>query len=281
MKTVTTTICIEEIPTDGHSPAKCICDDGKMYFVKYLSAKSFKQDEIHCLVFEWVCSMLLRELNIPTPDTALVRVNQDAIAPGIITINKRTFKDGIIGFGSREIENSDIARITESIKNRKNYRRLLNPEDLVKIALFDLWVDNADRKESNLNLLTHAQNGKIKFYAIDHAFTFGGIEGMRIFNAKTQVSTYRKLISSQYFKSITGFLPKMERRRVIEETLTLVRSLNIAEILDEAFSVIPTSWVLNTQIKTMMEAFLASPERIQQVEYQIKNSLLNQKRKKK
>ena len=100
LKHVESTILIQELETDGHSPLKFLCSDGKVYYVKYRSGKSFDKTEINCLVYEMVCTRLLQLLGIPTPDLALVTVRTDSIAPGQVKINKRYIKDGIIGIGS-------------------------------------------------------------------------------------------------------------------------------------------------------------------------------------
>jgi hypothetical protein len=72
MKTVRTIVFIEEIPTDGHSPMKFLCDDGQIYYCKYRLTS--KREELDCLIYEVVNHFLLKALSIPTPEIALVEL---------------------------------------------------------------------------------------------------------------------------------------------------------------------------------------------------------------
>jgi hypothetical protein len=45
-----------------------------------------------------------------------------------------------------------------------------------------------DRHSENYNLLTRLADNKLRFYAIDHAFCFGGLNGMNTFNERSTVS---------------------------------------------------------------------------------------------
>jgi hypothetical protein len=142
-----------------------------MYFVKYRSGKSLDKNEINCLVFEIVCTSLLQQLNVPVPEQALVTINENSYAPGQLVVNKKYIKQGVIAWGSKEIIRADLVKEIEQVKKKTEFNKLLNPNDLIRIAIFDLWVDNADRHTENYNLLVKMQEGKLKIIAIDHAFT--------------------------------------------------------------------------------------------------------------
>lgn len=191
MKQVESKILIEELETDGHSPMKFICSDGEVYYVKYRSGKSLDKNEINCLVFEMVCTSILQRLHIPVPEQALITINPNSYVTGQLVSNKKYTKGGIIAWGSKEIQQTDLIKEIEQIQKKKEFNKLLNPEDLIRIAIFDLWVDNADRNSSNYNLITKLEDGKLKIISIDHAFTFGGLKGMNIFNATTRPNSYK------------------------------------------------------------------------------------------
>ncbi len=173
-----------------------------------------------------ICTALLQHLQIPTPEQALVIISEHSYAKGQIIISKRYIKPGIIGLGSKEIVNADMVKEIESVNNRKQFNRLLNPDDLIRIAVFDLWVDNVDRHSENYNLLTKLEDNKLRFYAIDHAFCFGGLNGMNTFNERSTVSTYKKLIVSQYFRSIAKHYTKAQRLEIVNDCLSLVDLLH-------------------------------------------------------
>jgi hypothetical protein len=81
IKNVNTVTLLEEIPTDGHSPMKFLCDDGMIYYCKYRSGYSLNAGEIDFLVYEIVCHYLLKGLEIPTPEIALVTLRKDSYKP--------------------------------------------------------------------------------------------------------------------------------------------------------------------------------------------------------
>lgn len=157
---------------------------------------------------------------------------------------------------------ADIVKEIEPIREKKEFNRLKNPDDLIRIAIFDLWVDNADRRGENYNLLLKMEEGKLKFIAIDHAFTFGGLSGMNIFNASTLPNSYRKLIESQYFRSVVKHFNKSERLEITNQFVSLVSHLDIEKIINEAFAQIPEQWEINPTLRKRIIDFLQSNQRI-------------------
>ncbi len=278
MKHVETRILIHKLETDGHSPMKFICSDGFVYYVKYRSGKSFDKNEINCLVFEMVCTRLLQQLKVPTPEQALVTIADGSYVKGQLKANKRYIRPEVIALGSKEIERSDLIKEIEVIKKRTEFNRLLYPGDLIRIALFDLWVDNYDRHSDNYNLLTKMEEGKLQYIAIDHAFAFGGLKGMNIFNETTPVNPNRKLIQSQYFKSVVGFIAQKEQSEIIKGFLSLLKELPINDLIDEVFSQIPEQWQIPPLLKGRIIAFLHSEQRLVSLQQIISLNLINIKR---
>lgn len=273
MKKVETILLIEELQTDGHSPMKFICSDGSMYFVKYRSGKSLDKNEINCLVFEMVCTKLLQQLTIPVPDQALVTIVENSYFPQQLVTNRKYTKDGVIAWGSKEIIHSDLVKEAELIQRKREFNKLGNPEDLIRIALFDIWVDNVDRHSDNYNLLTKMENGKLNFITIDHAFTFGGLKGMNIFNPNSIPNIYKKFIASQYFNSVVKFIDKTQGLEIAGHFISLISKLEIENIINEVFTQIPAQWNINPTLKKRMIEFLQSKKRITTLEQICKQHL--------
>ncbi|MCY7292689.1 MAG: hypothetical protein LH615_10980 [Ferruginibacter sp.] len=280
MKQVTTKILIEELQTDGHSPMKFICSDGAVYFVKYRSGKSFNKNEIHCLVFEMLCTALLKGLHIPVPDDALVIIDENSFAPGQLVTNKRYARHGVIAWGSKEIVHADLVKEIEQIKHKKEFNKLENPADLIRIAIFDVWIDNADRHSGNYNLLLKMEDSRLKIITIDHAFTFGGLKGMNIFNPTTLPAVNKKLIESQYFQSAIKYFNNEQRIDIATQFLSLIPQLNIENIVHEVFAEIPAQWEINPTLEKRIIDFLTSEQRYPTLNHICKKALQKNFRRK-
>lgn len=212
---VNTEFLVEEIKTSGHAPLKFICEDGATYYCKYLT--QFDATEINCLAYEVVSHYLLKALNIPTPDIALVEITQGTLDKTKIKINRR-LREGDICFGSRSVEPSTEISEFEVCNTKRDYNSIHNPEDIVKIAMFDLWINNVDRGRFidpgfNYNLLSAAHGDKRKIMAFDHAFVFGGVNQIGIFNPTMGVERYDKLHSSDFYRSC---MPYMDYNTFVE-----------------------------------------------------------------
>lgn len=251
-----------------------ICSNGSVYYVKYRSGKSFDRQEINCLVFEMLCTKLLTALSVPTPEQALVTIMADSYYKHQLRANKRTLRDGVIAWGSKEIEQSDIVKGIELVLKQKEFNRYSNPSDLIKIAIFDLWTDNVDRHTENYNLLVGVEDKKLKIIAIDHAFAFGGLKGMNIFNEKSAPNLVKKLIKSDFFRSIVKFISQQERINIVNDFLNLINSLNIEDLVNDIFDEIPVPWDVDSKLKYRIIGFLTSQERLKAVEYISKQELM-------
>ena len=153
MLLIKTLIILEEIETDGHSPMKFLCSDGEIYYCKY--RVSSKIEELDCLIYEVICSRLANFFSIPTPEIAIVELAPNCFTMKDIPRNKKYAKVGQFCFGSKDIKNGNLITGLELVNSLFDLEKIYNPYDLVKIALFDLWIDNDDRgKKQNYNLLT-------------------------------------------------------------------------------------------------------------------------------
>lgn len=273
----------EEIPTDGHSPMHFKCDDGNFYYCKYRT--QLKKEELDCLVYELVCHFLLKKLNIPTPDVALAIIEKDTYDIKKLKANKRYIKSGNICFASKEAANVILVTGIQSIAKKTQTNKFENFYDLLKIAMFDLWVDNADRgngRKENYNLLfqtiqvqsedTLAPQTKFRWLAFDHAFAFGGNQRLRMFNETMMPYTSLKLIESQYYKSFKKYFNPETYKSIVENFLTLQHH-ELKGIILNVFSQIPAEWRIPPNLADKIVAFLANQNRINSVKQLTLNSL--------
>lgn len=252
--TLTATYFIRQVPTDGHSPLLISADDQENYYVKYLN--SIKIEEFALLVYEMIAVKLLKELNLPCAEQALIHIPPSLI-PKEVSYSRK-WKSDAIAWGSKEIENAVLVSELNSFRNKNIFNQIQNPHDIIRIALFDLWVDNNDRKQTNYNLIIKQNNSRIKFVPIDHGAIFGGFNGISVFNETNICSANNKLISSDLFRDIVSRIPLEKQLQVSKEFLNLLSQIQIKEVLNDVFQNIPASWKINETLKDRIEKFLLS-----------------------
>jgi len=167
-------------------------------------------------------------------------------------------------FWIKRNKNSNLVTGLELVNNAESLHVIYNPYDLIKIAVFDLWINNADRgRNENYNLLTSSQNSKLKIWAFNHAFAFGGVNELRIFNSKTKPNIDDKLISTLYFSSLTA---QLDLSTCLETISTIVDSFyQLAEAILIAFEEIPSDWKVFPGLKPKIDSFLLDSNRIELV----------------
>jgi hypothetical protein len=134
-------------------PVLCRAENGEHYIVKGTGCA--KQG----LIAEWIAANLAKELALPIPHFSLMKLDSN-----LVNFSTSTCAQSLKGilFGSRRIDTTtelrlgDVQAIDETLKAR--------------ILLFDWWIANADRQDSNPNMLWVA--GEEKLWIIDHNLAF-------------------------------------------------------------------------------------------------------------
>lgn len=270
---VKTELLLEETKTTGHAPLKFICNDNHLYYCKYLV--DFDPNEINCLAYEIVSHYLLKALHIPTPDIALVQVSVGTLDKSKIIKNRR-LRVNHICFGSKGIDPSEEINEFETCSSKRDYNRIINPEDVVKIALFDLWINNIDRGRFinpgfNYNLLAVRFGNKRKILAFDHAFVFGGVQQIGIFNSKMPFENQGKFHQSDFYKSFISYMPEEEIIEIVDNFIPLLK-ISHKELIDTVVFQLTDIWKLTPNLADRILEYLFCAERIEKVKSVILNS---------
>ena len=268
---VNTEFLIEELNTDGHAPLKFICDDGALYYCKYLV--DFNQLEINCLAYEIVAYYLLKSLNIPTPDIALVEITQGTLDKNKVKRNRR-LNEGAICFGSKSLDPSNEITEFETCASKRDYVSIQNPEDIIKIAVFDLWINNIDRGRFidpgfNYNLLAVPENNKRKIVAFDHAFIFGGVNQIGIFNPAMGVERQDKLHQSDFYKSCLDYIDYNDFVKIVDNFIPLLQ-VSRQDVIESVIEQLADIWKLSPNLSRRIQDYLHNEARIAQVNEIIK-----------
>lgn len=270
-----TKLLLEETQTDGHSPLKFICSDDNIYYCKYLP--TIKKEEINCLAYEVVAHALLKKLEIPTPDIALVTVAEGTLNKKLIKKNKR-LKVGDVCFGSKEVSFVAEVQTLAQLNNKTEFNKLLNPHDIIKIAIFDLWVNNVDRGRDfgdgyNYNLLLKPVGTKQEIIAFDHGFVFGGIDQIGVFNSKMNSLTGNKLYQSAYYKSVIKHINKTDYINIVNNFIPLLFK-NYDTLIKNIIKKLAANWDLSLKLDERIIALLKTDEQIKE----IKNIIIQAKK---
>ncbi len=279
--TVQTQYFIKELDTDGHAPMKFYCNDGQVYYCKY--RLNYKPErELDFLTYEVVAHELLQYLNIPTPPIAFVNVTEDSFDRNQLRRNRSHCEAGITCFGSQEV----VARILspiEKVSNKHDFNQLANPLDLLRIALFDQWVGNADRGKPidegyNYNLLIADQDKKQQYVAFDHAFIFGGENQLRIFNPQSVGFQKDSLLGCEYFWSVIRYIPTENCLNAIEQFFVFLQTDEWHTIISDTIAQCATHWPLPPNMEERVINFLSSraanrPDRLDMLQETIQQHL--------
>lgn len=266
MVRIETIITLKEIKTDGHAPVLFHCSDGHNYFCKYRITPRLQ--EINFLAFEIIASILLKNLNIPTPEIALVKIMPDTLDRKKIRVNSR-MQEGIIVFGSRQVLPSILITDFNIIHSKSQFKKIINPEDIIRIALFDLWIKNRDRGRDfgtgyNYNLLLGIENKKQQIIAIDHAFILGGSQIIGDFYPNLSPEIGGNLYQTPFFNQI---IKHIDRREYISITNNFVTLLNqdYTRLIENTLKQLPKSWELLKDLGTRMNQLLAYVDRTERL----------------
>jgi hypothetical protein len=273
INTVHTELLIKEMETDGHAPLKFLCDDGNTYFCKYRI--TMNKEEMDCLAYEVVAHFLLKELKIPTPEIALVKITDDTLNKELIVKNRRLQANDIC-FGSKEIRPSSVLNDFVRISGKRDFNRILNPEDIIRIALFDLWVNNTDRGRDikpgyNYNLLVQQAGSYEKIIAFDHGFIFGGLNSIGIFTKNFPSSMDNKIHLTPYYKDVIKYIDHTKFNKIVED-FVISLSHNYDTGIQHIIALLPKAWNLSLNLDKRISDYLGSQERIQRAMEIIKDT---------
>lgn len=187
---------IQEIQTSGHSPLQIIGDDFNQYIIKNDGGKNPPYEIIN----EFLAHEFLKIWNIPTPEGVVCSLDTSKISVKKFSFrHKDTFYLNPT-FGLEWIEALDVNQFTPF--DKRFFNKIINPIDLIKISLFDEWIMNEDRKETNYNLILKVINDKFEIIPIDHGMILHSLpyRDLEVSYYMSRSNDY--LLSSDFAKSI-------------------------------------------------------------------------------
>lgn len=155
----------EVIATNGSMPVRVLCDDFEFYIGKYVEGIPPSK-----LFNEYVCACFAESWNLRIPFFTFIHISTIHIPNEILTnrIQRRYFDTTC--FGSRVLPNAQEVTPLTTFNEKETLKA--NKKDLLKIALFDIWLCNEDRNHNNYNLLYKLEQEQLNWYVIDHVNCF-------------------------------------------------------------------------------------------------------------
>ncbi|MHB9011836.1 MAG: HipA family kinase [Ignavibacteriaceae bacterium] len=239
---VQTEIFQTEFKTRGSFPSLFDCSDNSRYVVKH----SQQERNYRHLINELIAAQLAKIVAIPTPQFALVEINQNILPSNFIYSAGKPYG---LGFGSLFLPGTikNITNIEEIISYAKHSKYGI-VEDLIKISAFDIWLRNTDRSVNNPNLLVKEAGKQIRLYAIDHSSIFSELNYLNLEKEVDEVPPVgdnlvdNELFSHLYFNY--GFFFNKIKHDICFE-ISKISEVIIRDIIEN----IPSEWKLSLEEK--------------------------------
>ncbi|MFN8776988.1 MAG: HipA family kinase [Flavobacteriales bacterium] len=184
---------IREVLETGQRPVKVACTDFSDYICKYP-----RLTPSHSLMTEWICAHAARDSSLYVPEFDLVSVLPEHAPGNLIPQLLPGARLDLPMFGSRHTGGMDMdKRMLRMLASNRYKSKLEQRDQLLQIALFDIWVANEDRHGNNYNLLLGDFKGKYRWMVIDHGACFNSQAGLN--QVLAPLSFEESLISSELF----------------------------------------------------------------------------------
>lgn len=246
----------EELHTTGNSPIKVIGSDYNMYVAKNSKNKNPATDIIN----EVLAHYFLTLWEVPTPNIALITIDPAHLLPEYSNNHQPHYYNNEI-FASQWINNSVDSSIMFEINKKKDYDKFNDPEILFKIGLFDIWVENDDRKPTNHNLLFQTINGKQNIIPIDHSFIFSTLNYSDLDPETFSPIENENIFVSGLGASLKQYKKKNKKWQPINRNYFYLRVQSCKQEYANIVANIPPSWGFTAEHRTKLYDFLFDDER--------------------
>lgn len=219
-------------------PVLILCNNMQEYVCKHaIGAEAMN------LFCEYVAASFLRIWELPVPDFAFVKIKYDHVKQ--FGIPRRLIEK--TWFGSKHshfYQELSLFTDTPDISKQKGY--VDNRDNLLKIALFDIWMANEDRRYNHLNLMIDVLHN-YAFVPIDHGAVFNN----RTMNFPMALLTENECLTD--IPLIQLLFPKMAVDKDYIQRLKDNFYLCTGECkqnLDDILSFLPTDWNIDLPVVT-------------------------------
>lgn len=257
MEVLTAITHLRDFNTNGHRPVLVLASNHKKYVIK--PQKNIDFDYSICN--ELLAHFLLKLWNIPTPDIALITVKKEILSN---SKNSKSYKSSCFQkyfFASEFIENAIELNNFLSFNKKLDYRKIQNPETFLTLGLFDIWVENDDRKPTNYNIILQTTHNKFTPYAIDNAFIFSSLDYSLLNTVYVCNSINDNVLYSQLTKQIVKKIKPTKKWQVHQRDLFYLYIKKCEDSFDEILNNLSSFMKFKNEEIESLRNFLFNEER--------------------
>jgi hypothetical protein len=241
---------IQKVFPTQREPVLVRCNDLQYYVCKH---SIFSPCDI--LFNEFLAARFLKIWGIYALSPSFVSISNEHLPENLISgvLQPASLKHILVGFPFIKDQKEVTLMDNGFAQNRNDWKKIRNINDLIRIALFDLWLGNDDRNWNNYNLLLESNNTGYFFIPIDHESIFNGNSLPYGINIQTETDSlirtplFNAVVSKRLIKNI------FENEKIFHEDFYLCTA-NCKHELDKLLEEIPHDW--NISIDTKRELIL-------------------------
>ena len=236
---------IQKVYQTQREPVLVRCDDWHYYVCKHS-----KNAPCDSLFNEFLAARFLKVWGIYSLAPNFITINEEHLSEKFYSgqLQPASLKHTLIGFPF--IRNQKEVTLLESgfKENDSERSKIVNPNELIQIALFDLWLGNDDRNWNNYNMLLKSKNDGYHFIPIDHETIFNGnslqfgISIQTVDDSVIYTPLFEAVVSKDFIKSI--FEQEQTMRNYFYRCVA-----NCKTELDKILEEIPHDWNISIDIK--------------------------------
>jgi len=232
---------IQKVFDTSRSPVVVLADDFNEYVCKHS-----RHAPAGYLFYELISNKFLKLWGLDVPEATIIDVNPDHLKANQYSGNLQPSHFLIPAVGFRYLYDSiDVNQFLVTKYSRQTKKLFAKKEELLKIALFDIWMANEDRNQNNYNLLIVNDAGKgFNFVPIDHEMVFntGNLERELV-----EITQEESLITSVLFNTL---IMKQPKGKIVDLVLINKNEFYLCiekcyEQLDEILEDIPPAWQID------------------------------------
>lgn len=256
----TVTLISKQYTTDGHSPYLVLTDDFEQYVLK----PPLNSNDKSAIVREFICNQLLNVWKIKTPIAASLCLSEFLLTSDFVQKN-RALQLNSTFYGSYFEPNSIDLQKFFGAKSKVGQRKIENIADLLDIALFDIWVENDDRKPTNNNIILKPVNKFFRILPIDNALTFASMNFTSLNPEYVSFSDNDSILYSPLGLSSIGLAKKNRDWASLAKEKFYVCTQEAERSFQQICDYLPTDYGLSSQEADSLKSFLFNPERNKKV----------------